>query len=119
MITDGKGYGIYAELGSVIASFSNNEIRNIDGAPLALPANEVGQLDAASIFSNGNTTKTVEILGSVLHRTAEVRWKAFADGTKYFVSGNVEIRSGLVIDPGAMFEFAADKMFIVQRINKP
>ncbi len=117
VITDGKGYGLYAELGSVIASFSNNEFKNIDGAPLALPANEVGKLDAATIFSNGNTTKTVEILGSVLHRAAEVRWKAFADGTKYFVSGSVEIRSGLVIDPGAEFEFAADKTFIVQRIN--
>ena len=117
VITNGKGYGLYAELGSVIASFSNNAIRYIDGAPLALPANEVGKLDAATSFSAGNTTKTVEILGSVMQRAEEARWKAFTDGTKYFVSGNVEIRSGLVIDPGAVFEFAAEKMFIVQRIN--
>lgn len=117
IITDGKGFGLYAELNSVIDLFSNNEIKNIDGTPIALPANEIGQLDAASKFSEGNTKKSVEILGSVLQRVDQARWKSFDDGTKYLVSGNVEVRSGLIIDPGAVLEFATDRSFVVQRIN--
>lgn len=117
VISDGKGYGLYVESGSVIDGFSNNEIKNMLGTPLALPANEVGKLDAASKFSEGNNDNAVEIILSTLNRNDLSVWKAFTDGTKYFVTGNVDIRTPVQIEAGARFEFSADKTFIVHRDN--
>lgn len=117
IISDGLGYGMFVESGAELIGFSANEIKTINGTAISLPANSVGQLDAASKFSNGNTVNAVEIQSSVLAQLNEVQWKAFTDGTKYLVSGNVEIRSGLKIEAGATFEFSADRTLIISNEN--
>lgn len=114
VISEGKGYGFYIGAGAVLREFSSNEIKNINGTPISLPADYVGKLDAVSRFSSGNTINAVEIQSTVLNQPQEVQWKAFIDGTKYLVNGNLEIRSGLRIEAGAIFEFNFDKMFIMQ-----
>jgi hypothetical protein len=117
VITEGKGYGIYLEVGAVLTQFALNEVKETEGIAMAIPANEVGKLDAASKFSTGNTTKAVEILKSTLQQGAEVLWKAFTDGTRYSVREDLEVRSGLRIEAGATFEFNADRSFIIHRDN--
>lgn len=117
VISEGNGYGLYVEYGSVIDDFLNNEFKNMAGTPLALPANEVGKLDAASKFATGNNINAIEIIQSTLDRDNLSVWKAFTDGTKYVVTGNVDVRKAVQIEPGARFEFSADKTFIVHRDN--
>jgi hypothetical protein len=114
VISEGQGYGFYLEPGSVLTEFSTNEIKSINGTAISLPADYVGKLDANSKFSNGNTVNAVEIQHTVLNQAQEVEWKAFTDGTKYLVNGNLEIRSGLRIQPGATLEFNSDRTFIIQ-----
>jgi hypothetical protein len=114
VISEGKGYGFYIGAGAVLTEFSSNEIKNMNGTSISLPADYVGKLDAASKFSNGNTVNAVEIQNTVLNQTEEVQWKAFTDGTKYLVNGNLEIRSGLRIEAGAIFEFNSDRTFVIE-----
>ncbi len=118
IIRDGSGYGLYVEDKAVLTAFASNEFIDNDGTAMALPANEVSKLDAASKFTNGNAANVVEIIGSTLQQTEEATWTAFTDGTPYYVSGNLEVRSGLKINPGAVFEFNNDKVFIIHRNNE-
>ena len=113
VISDGRGYGMYIEPGAVLNRFSSNEVKGINGTSMSLAADYVGTLDAASKFSGGNTVNAVEIQNTVLNQPEEVVWKAFTDGTKYLVNGNLEIRSGLKIEAGATFEFNAGKTFVI------
>lgn len=117
IISEGSGYGLLLEQGATFTGFAENEFKNIDGTPISLPANEVSALDVLSTFSTGNTSPVVEIIGSILNRPSEVLWIALSTGTKYFVKGDLEVRSALKIEAGAVFEFDSNKGFIVHRDN--
>lgn len=105
VISDSKGaYGLYVENGGILEEFANNSFRNNAGTAMAIPANEAGKLDAASTFS-GNGDNSVEIFQSTLAMNETQTWPAFADGTPYYITGNVLITTGCVIEAGALLEF--------------
>ncbi|MBL6446308.1 hypothetical protein JMN32_08310 [Fulvivirga sp. 29W222] len=108
IIRDGNGYGLYVENGGALEAFANNEFKNNSGVAMALDANQVHQLDGATTFTN-NGDNSVEVLSSTMeHGATEVTWVALSNQTPYFLSGNVDIESGLVVNAGANFEAGTD-----------
>lgn len=108
-----NSHGMVVQGPSLLVSFANNTFSNNTGTSLKVPVEQVGKLDAASHYSGGNGTNMVEITGDILEAEAETEWNAFDDGTPYFVKNNLEIRSGLRIKPGAVFEFDNNRQLYV------
>lgn len=110
------GYGLYVESGGILEAFANNEFKDNAGVPLVVDATQVSKLDEASTFNSGNGDNSVEIHGSsVLDLGAtEVTWVALSNGTPYYLSGNVSIRSGLIINAGANFEVGTDARITIE-----
>ncbi|SDL63048.1 hypothetical protein SAMN05421823_10797 [Catalinimonas alkaloidigena] len=113
LITDGKGYGMLVFQNTTLAAFEKNQFRNLAGTSLYLTINQLGKLDAASSFTGGNGFDGIEIFGNMEEGQEEAVWPAFSDGSKYLISEDLNVKSGLRIEPGATFEFKADKMLLV------
>jgi len=111
---NGAGYGLYVQNGAVLAAFANNTASNNTGTAAYVYADQLGMLDGASKFNNGNGYNGVETTGEVGAELNEVTWPAFADGSKYLVTDDLSIESGVRIAPGATFEFASDKSMYVR-----
>ncbi len=111
--TNGNGYGLYVQHGAKLGAFSNNTSSNNAGTAAYVYADQLGVLDAASKFNTGNGYNGVQTEGDANSDT-EATWPAFTDGSKYLVSADLSIESGVKIAPGATFEFAADKGLYVR-----
>jgi hypothetical protein len=113
--THSGGYGLYIEDGTaILTGFANNTVSNNTGNAMYVEIDELHKLDAASKFNSNNIGfNGVEIEGATKPNSDEVTWPAFTDGSKYLVSSDLEINSGVKIAPGATFEFAADKALYV------
>ncbi len=105
IVSDSKGYGMFVEDGGIIEAFANNTFKNNADNPLALPVNQLGKLDDASTFSEGNADNSVEIFGSTINQGEVQTFPAIADGTPYYVTGDLIVSSGVEIMAGATFEF--------------
>jgi hypothetical protein len=113
--THSGGYGLYIEDGSAtLTGFANNTVSNNTGIAMYIEADQVHKLDATSKFNDANVGfNGIEIDGATEPNSDEVTWPAFADGSKYLVSNDIELNSGVKIAPGATFEFAADKALYI------
>ena len=67
----------------------------------------------ATTFS-GNGDNSVEIFASTLETSSTSTWPAFADGTPYYISGDISIRTGCVIEAGALLEFKDNTRLAIQ-----
>ncbi len=112
--TNGAGYGLYAQNGAVLMAFANNAASNNTGTAAFVYADQLGKLDAASKFNAGNGYNGVQTEGETEAESAEVTWPSFTDGSKYLVTNDLEINSGLIIAPGATFEFGSEKGMYVR-----
>ncbi len=112
--TNGGGYGIYAQFGSILAAFANNTVSNNTGTAAFVPADQLGKLDAASKFNGSNGYNGVQTEGETDEESPEATWPAFTDGSKYLVTADLGIKSGVNIAPGATFEFDADEAMYVR-----
>ncbi|MGK7393239.1 MAG: PKD domain-containing protein [Candidatus Cyclobacteriaceae bacterium M3_2C_046] len=106
------GYGMYVESGGLIGSFENNDFNNNGFYPLALPADQVGQLDQNSVFAQNNTD-AVEVLGTTLRLNDEITWSSLTGQVPYYVSGDLYLQSGLVLDAGASVEMKNTASIVV------
>lgn len=106
-VSNSFNYGIYLEDGGVLRAFENNTLAKNSNNPISLPLNQVGTIDENSTYSD-NTDNTVEIQGTTLDEDEEIIVPALANGTSYFVSGKISIRSGFVAMAGSSFEFDTD-----------
>ncbi len=104
-IIDNEGDGMFIDDDVVLTSFGNNRFENNTGHPVVLPADQIGALDPESTYSLSNGDNTIEVFGSVVDLDEETTWNAFNDGTPYFISGNIDINTGVVIAPSARFLF--------------
>jgi hypothetical protein len=112
--THSGGYGLYIERGeAVLAGFSNNTVTNNLGNAMYVEVDQVHKLDAASKFTGSNGYNGVEINGVTKKGADEATWAAFTDGSKYLVSNEIDIKSGVKIAPGATFEFAASEAMYI------
>ncbi|MEM1136958.1 MAG: PKD domain-containing protein [Bacteroidota bacterium] len=116
-VTNNAGdYGMFVELGTDLNTFSNNTISNNDGTALGLAIFEATKLDPASSFNTGNGDNSIEIFSqSNIDLDGEKTLPTMADGTPYYVSGNIRLRNGgLVVSPGAVLEFNTDVYFWIE-----
>ncbi|MEO6284766.1 MAG: right-handed parallel beta-helix repeat-containing protein [Dyadobacter sp.] len=103
------GYGLWLERGIILTSFSSNVFKDNSEAGILLDADNVANLDANSVFTNGNGRNVVEIPASQLSKniTAEVVWKAFKDKTPYRVLESLTVDANWKIMPGVVIEMSA------------
>ena len=76
--------------------------------------NQVGSLDESSTYTN-NLDNAVEIFASTLNQDETVVVPSLSDGTGYFVSGRLDVDTGLEIMPGATLEFDTDAFIEVSQ----
>lgn len=110
-VEESMGYGMYIRYGT-LASFAQNDFTNNASAGVGLPAGQVAALDNATTFTNNNVA--VEIYGSTLDATTDATWVQLNGSSRYYVSGDVSLKSYLAIDAGAKFDFAEDIALIVE-----
>ncbi|MFT6034673.1 MAG: hypothetical protein ACI9XJ_000239 [Marivirga sp.] len=104
------GYGVFFESGAKLGGFSNSSCSNNVGRAAAFDVNTVHEVDGISSFNTGNGDNSVEIKGSTLEKeTLEVSWTALSNNTAYYLSANLSIESGLVLDEGVSIEVGTDK----------
>lgn len=106
-ISNSFNYGIYLELGGLLRDLSNSALENNMNNPVALSLSQVGSIDANTTFT-GNEDNTVEIYTSGVNLEEELVMPALSNGTFYFVSGKLEVDSGLKLEPGTNAEFDTD-----------
>lgn len=112
-IAQSGDYGLYVENGGELTGFANNAFKNNTGMPLAIDANNMTQMDASSSFTD-NGHQYVELFGSILNLGTESTWVAFADGTPYWVTGDIRVETGLRINEGVVMEFGSDLDMSIQ-----
>jgi hypothetical protein len=110
------GYGIHAADGSVLKAFAANTFSHQAEAGIVLAADNVPQLDAASVFTGSNGRNTVEILPSAITDAGrgEVVWTGFADKTPYRVLGEMRVSAGWKLLPGVTVEVARDQLLMIE-----
>ena len=101
------GYGLYVAGKSLLNYFSGNYFTNNTASALYVPAGQLHRLDFFSHYSDNNGYNGVETGGTV-KENSPVTWIYFNDGSKYFVSEDLIIESGVHISEGATFEFATN-----------
>lgn len=102
------GNGLSVTKIAEILSFSDNLFHHNAGAALQIPPSSVSKLDNLSDYGTTNNFNGVEILKDNLKAINEQIWNPLPGGAKYRLLGNMEIESGLRINPGFILESAAD-----------
>jgi hypothetical protein len=99
---NGSGYGMYVQSLAIVQEFSGNTFTHNTGSAMYLPAAQLHTLDDLTHFlANGhNGVET----GGVVQKDENVIWKKFADGSKYLISSDLTILSGVNVLPGSYFE---------------
>jgi hypothetical protein len=105
--TESSGYGLYVGGMSQLNYFSGNYFTNNSSSALYVPAGQLHKLDFFSHYTGNNGYNGVETGGTV-KQIEEASWSYFNDGSKYLVSSDLSIESGVHITEGASFEFAKD-----------
>ena len=103
------GYGLYVAGNSQLSYFSANYFSNNTGSAVYVPAAQLHQVDFFTHYTGNNGFNGVET-GGVISSGGEVTWSYFNDGSKYLVTHDLIIESGVRITEGATFEFADNVM---------
>lgn len=106
-VSNSFNYGIFIEGGGLLREFGDNTLANNANNPIALAISEVGSLDENSVYAD-NTDNTVEVFASTLNQDEDLIVTALSNGTAYFVSGRLDVDTGLEIMPGTTMEFDTD-----------
>ncbi len=115
-VSNSFNYGIYLENGGTLRESANNTLSDNNNNPIALSISQVGSLDEQSVYS-GNTDNTVEIFASTLSQDEELVVPALSNGTSYYVSGKLDIDSGIKAQPGSSFEFNTNALIEISGTN--
>jgi len=110
--TQSDGYGLYLRGLAQFNSFSNNYFSENNSAAAYINPNQLHMVDSHSHFSGNNAFDGIET-GGVLNSGSPVFWPRFNDGSKYLLSSDLIINSGLKIMEGAAFEINAGLMIEV------
>jgi hypothetical protein len=110
--TQSDGYGLYLKGLAQFNLFSKNYFSENNSASAYINPNQLHMVDLHSHFSGNNAFDGIET-GGVLNSGSPVFWPRFIDGSKYILSGDLIIKSGLKIMEGASFEINAGLMIEV------
>ncbi len=109
-----SGYGLYVQVGGILREFAQNSFSANSEAGIALGAENVPQLDAASKFTGNNGRNVVEVPQSTIEGANEAVWPRFTDKTPYRIIGELIATTGWKLTPGATLEMGRDAVI---RIN--
>ena len=115
-ITNSASLGMYVADDVELTDFANNRFENNATLPLVLPADQIGQLDAASQFSLSNGENVIEIHEGIVDLDAATTWVSFDDKTPYYVTDDIDIVSQVNIKEGVNLLFDISKVF---RVDDP
>lgn len=90
--------GVWVDDFAELRTWTANVLRNNAGAGLHLPAEQVGALDAASSYLDGNGSAYIEVEGGTVARTQV--WRA--TGAPLHIKGVTTIQGALTIAPGVV-----------------
>jgi hypothetical protein len=113
-IEQSGGYGLFAEPNAELSEFQNNQFLENAAAGAGMAVRHVKSLTSHSATFLGNGMNGIEIYGSVLEYNGEMAWPALADDASYFITGNLDLRSGVVVLAGAKFKVASGKLIQVK-----
>jgi hypothetical protein len=102
VIGDGASTGVLATNDAELVAFGNNTFENMEGPPLELHPNRVGELSGTSTFQN-NTESYVLVGSEDNNVTEDGTWSAM--DVPYQFSTTVSIQAAVDIDPGATLGF--------------
>ncbi|MGZ5304036.1 MAG: right-handed parallel beta-helix repeat-containing protein [Bacteroidia bacterium] len=114
-VSQSGGYGMYLRDKSILLTFANNRFTDNKDAPILLTAQNVPQLDAASIFTGNNGRNVIEVMGSYVDGTEEIIWAAFTDNTPYRLLGRITVRTGWKLNPGTTIEVAENEFIAIEK----
>lgn len=102
-ISHSKGFGMWIQGGANVAGFSSNTFKDNGDAGLRLGSiNLIGNLDAASTYSQNNAEDYIHVDGGEV--TEEQTWPNAS--TPYYL-GEHSIKAGVTIEPGADIIFSS------------
>lgn len=110
--THSSEYGLYLKGLSQLNAFHNNSFSDNNAASAFIHPGQLHMLDFNSHFTGNNGYNGIET-GGILQRDAAVIWPAFNDGSKYLVTSDLILRTGLKITEGATLEIKAGMMIEV------
>lgn len=113
-VTNSASNGIYISDGSEIIAFSNNRMQSSTDRPLVLPLDQVGQLDDQSAYSLSNGKDEIEIFESRVNLDEVTTWSAPSDGTPFVITGDIELSSGVIMEPNIEFLFESNIEMIIR-----
>ncbi len=94
-------WGMVAENGATLPTFSNNGFSENGTAPIRVGATVVGMLDSTSNYVGGNGDDHIEVNNADVE--SEATWPA--TDAPYFFKNNTKLFAPITIDPGAQFTF--------------
>ncbi len=114
--SDGTGFAVDYRSNAELTTFSNNEFSNNTGYGLQITPFQLQYLDESSLYSdaNGKSDILVSFFGSNAALDNDATWITPTDGSKYIMDCNVVINGDLTINPGAVFEFEANRGFNIE-----
>lgn len=108
------GLGVAFDENSVIQAFSNNKFSNNALAALRCDAVAISKLDAGTSFTGSNGFNGVEIVKTYVEELTDITWPALKDEAPYKVLEDLELRSGVYVQPGAIFQFGPTRLLTVE-----
>lgn len=114
-ISQSGGYGLYLRDKSILFAFASNKFTDNKEAPLLTTAQNIPQLDAATIFTGNNGRNVVEVMSSYVDGTDEIMWPAFTDNTPYRLLGNITVRTGWKLNPGTTIEVTENNFIAIEK----
>ncbi|AHM61371.1 PKD domain-containing protein [Flammeovirgaceae bacterium 311] len=104
VFSNGAGYGMMLMGMAELNKFENNYFQNNSSSAMYVPARQLHKLDFFSHFTGNNGFNGVET-GGTIQEAEHVVWPDFNDGSGYYVSSDLHIKSGVRIAEGATLEF--------------
>lgn len=100
-LSNGQGYGLYANADASLAGYSQNTITSHDDLPLYMTAERFGELDGLSSSYTGNTQDYLGMFGSDI--SSSTTW--YPAGVPYLVEAVIDVKDPLTIEPGTEIAF--------------
>lgn len=98
-ISNSKGIGLLVEGIASIPNFSNNTFSNNGDSPVSIAMSNIGALDVASNYADGNTKNQVYVKNATVNQPQMVK----NINVPYLIKGSSDIKSDLKLEPGVRF----------------
>jgi len=106
------GYGVFFGNGAIIDLFANNTLTTNEGAPVRIPANEVGKLDRQSSYTGNVANREYISIFETSNIEDDQTWQAL--NVPYKLHNN-SVEAVLMIDPGSTLIFRQGGNFRIER----